>query len=156
MPFRYWGLDPVLFEHFLTADDAALSALGARRVAIVEAHSAPCRVSLDDASPGSTCVLLNFTHQTAQTPYRASGPIFVGEASRVRCERVGPPPPALMRRLLSLRAYDAGGMMLDAEVVEGVACESVLNRLFTDDNVAYVHAHYARRGCYAALIERAG
>ena len=30
-----------------------------------------------------------------------------------------------------------------------------IERFFANPNVAYIHAHYARRGCFAALIERA-
>ena len=33
--------------------------------------------------------------------------------------------------------------------------EDVIDRLFADPHVAYLHAHYAKRGCYAARIDRA-
>jgi hypothetical protein len=58
-------------------------------------------------------------------------------------------------RLLSLRAYDAEGMMLDADVVEGKEVESVIARFFRSPHVAYIHAHNAKRGCYSGRIERA-
>jgi hypothetical protein len=61
----------------------------------------------------------------------------------------------MRRRLLSVRAFDARGMMLDAEVVEGVELEPVIARLFADPAVAYLHAHNARRGCYSGRIDRA-
>ena len=57
-------------------------------------------------------------------------------------------------RLLSLRAYDAEGMMLDADVVDGKDVESVIIRLFSLPQVAYIHAHNAKRGCYSGRIER--
>jgi hypothetical protein len=61
----------------------------------------------------------------------------------------------LATRLLSLRAYDEGGMMVDADVVEGRELRGHIKRFFENDAVAYIHAHFARRGCYAARIERA-
>jgi hypothetical protein len=32
---------------------------------------------------------------------------------------------------------------------------ALIARLFADPRVAYIHAHNAKRGCYAARIERA-
>jgi hypothetical protein len=64
--------------------------------------------------------------------------------------------PEVMRtRLLSLRAYDAEGMMLDADVVDGKEIESVIARFFATPHVAYIHAHNAKRGCYSGRIDRA-
>lgn len=64
-------------------------------------------------------------------------------------------PPALARRTLSLRGFDANDMMIEAELTEGAEAAALIERFFTNPNVAYIHAHYARRGCFAALIERA-
>ena len=58
-------------------------------------------------------------------------------------------------RLLSLRAFDADGMMVDAEVVDGAAVEPLIARLLANSDVSYIHAHYAKRGCYSGRIERA-
>jgi hypothetical protein len=63
-------------------------------------------------------------------------------------------PPALRTRLLSLRAYDKDGMIVEADAVDGSDVEPVLARLFARDDTAYVHVHYAKRGCFAALVER--
>jgi hypothetical protein len=46
-------------------------------------------------------------------------------------------------------------MMRDADLAEGDALEPAIKRLLGDDRVAYLQAHYAKRGCYAARIERA-
>jgi hypothetical protein len=61
----------------------------------------------------------------------------------------------LRRRTLSLRAFDREGDMRDADLVEGADAEGLIARLLADPATAYLHAHYAKRGCYAALIERA-
>ncbi len=64
-------------------------------------------------------------------------------------------PPVLRGRLLSLRAYDVDGMIVDADVVPGDDVESALSRLFARDDSASVHIHNAKRGCYACRVERA-
>jgi hypothetical protein len=63
-------------------------------------------------------------------------------------------PDYLARRPLSVRAYDKEGMMLDADVVDGKALEPAIARFFDNPEVAYLHAHFAKRGCYAARIDR--
>jgi hypothetical protein len=58
-------------------------------------------------------------------------------------------------RLLSLRAYDAEGMMLDADVVEGDKIEPLIAKMFANPDTSYIHAHNAKRGCYSGRIDRA-
>jgi hypothetical protein len=53
-----------------------------------------------------------------------------------------------------VRAYAADGMMVDAEVAEGVELEALIERLFGRADVAFLHAHNARRGCYSCRIDR--
>ena len=64
-------------------------------------------------------------------------------------------PEVMRKRLLSLRAFSADGSMVDADVIEGRDAEPLIERLLGDERVAYIHAHYARPGCYAARIDRA-
>ncbi|MES1265593.1 MAG: DUF1203 domain-containing protein [Variovorax sp.] len=40
-------------------------------------------------------------------------------------------------------------------MVDGREVEPLIGRLLSDARTAYVHAHYAKRGCFAARIERA-
>ena len=63
-------------------------------------------------------------------------------------------PDSLATRLLSVRAFDPEGMMIDADVVEGAALEPLIERMFEDPRVDYLHVHNARRGCYAARVDR--
>ncbi|HEY4560635.1 MAG TPA: DUF1203 domain-containing protein [Lysobacter sp.] len=155
MDFRVIGLDPGPFLHLYGLDDARLARLGAIRMRAPEPGAMPGRVRLRDLEPGETALLVNHVHQPADTPYRASHAIFVEEgatAPRIVEDRL---PTALARRLLSLRAFDTAHMMVDADVVEGTVARDVVMRLLDDPRVAYVQAHFARRGCYAARIERA-
>jgi hypothetical protein len=64
-------------------------------------------------------------------------------------------PEVMRRRLLSLRAFDAAGDMIDADVVDGPDAEGLITRLFANPDTQFIHAHYAKRGCYAGLIRRA-
>lgn len=154
MSYRVIGLDPGRFRdlHFLS--DTALEEQGARRMRIDAQHAAPCRISLEDAEPGESVLLLNFAHQPSSTPYRQQGPIFVRETNQ-RFDAVNVIPSALARRTLSLRGFDAEDMMIEADLVEGAAAGALIERFFANSAVAYIHAHYARRGCFAALVERA-
>lgn len=45
--------------------------------------------------------------------------------------------------------------MLDADVVEGTQIEPVIERLFANPDISYLHVHNAKRGCYAGRIDRA-
>jgi hypothetical protein len=155
MPFRYIGLSPEPFASLLPLDDEQLAKRGMRRMTADEKPGFPCRVTLEDAEPGERVLLLPFEHHPAHSPYRASGPIFVREEARKRCDRVGEPPVSLLSRVLSVRAYASDGMMVDADVTPGNDVESLLSRFFAEAAVAYAHVHYARRGCYAAHVERA-
>jgi len=69
-------------------------------------------------------------------------------------DRVDEVPEVMRVRLLSLRAYVAEGMMLDADVVDGKEIEAVISRCFESSHVAYIHAHNAKRGCYSGRIDR--
>ena len=97
----------------------------------------------------------NSCYSITSAPYRASHAIFVREGAEDAYDRVGEVPEVMRTRLLSLRAYDAEGMMLDADVVDGKDIESVILRFFVSPHVAYIHAHNAKRGCYSGRIDRA-
>lgn len=155
MSFRFMGLSIAPFIPLFSLSDTELEARGMRRVIADDKPGFPCRVTLADAEPGERVLLLPYEHQTVHTPYRASGPIFVRESADATYDETGDIPSSLRIRPLSVRAYDAGGMMLDADVISGVELDVLLARFFATPAISYIHAHYARRGCYAARIERA-
>lgn len=155
MSFRITGLDPAPFAHLYGLSDEALASHGASRYVADKAPGFPDRIEVRDLQPGEACLLINFAHQPADTPYRASHAIFVREGAERAYEAVDEIPEALRVRPLSLRAFDAGHMMIDADLVDGVAAEGLIGRMLANPAAAYIQAHYARRGCYAARIERA-
>ena len=115
----------------------------------------PCRVSLADAEVGETVFLLNFEHQPNDTPYRASHAIFVTSGARSEMPAPNTLPDSIASRLLSIRAFDAAHTIIDAEVAEGCEAEPVIEHMLASPDVAYIHLHYARRGCFAATVRRA-
>ncbi len=155
MSYRIAGLSPASFSHLFGRPDGELSAAGAIRVVVAEENAAPCRITLDDASPGETVLLLNYEHLAVGTPYRSRHAIYIREAAKAPDVYEAEVPPALARRLLSIRAFDAEDMMIDADVTEGVDADTLIHRLLADPRTAYLHAHFARRGCFAARIDRA-
>ena len=155
MSFRITGLSPEPFLQLFGLSDEELAAHGARRVVADAKPGFPDRVELRDADLGERLLLVNYTHQSADNPYRASHAIFVREGARETYDRVGEVPESLRLRLISLRAFDGDDMMVDADVVDGRDIEAAIERLFAAPGVTYLQAHYAKRGCYAARIERA-
>jgi hypothetical protein len=155
MSFRITGLDPAPFRPLYGLSEADLAARGVIRTVADASPGYPDRVTLTDAAPGETLLLLNYTHQSADTPYRASHAIFVLEGAKEAYDAVDRVPEPLRIRPLSLRAFDGGHLMIDADLVEGAALEGAIDRLLANHDVSYIHAHYARRGCYAARITRA-
>ncbi len=154
MSYRISGLPLADFEPLFGLDDETLRARNVVRMTADEKPGFPCRVTLEDAEPGETLLLLNYEHQAAATPYRSSHAIFVREAARAEAIFENEVPQSLSGRLLSVRAFDADGMMVDADCIEGPALEPVIERLFGDSRTAYLHVHNARRGCFAARVDR--
>jgi hypothetical protein len=154
MTFRIKGLEAAPFRDLFTLDDGALAARDMRRVIADEPHAAPCRVTLEDAAPGERLILLPYAHHTARSPYQASGPIFVREAAREAFDAVGTLPPVFQGRVLSVRAYDAEGLMTAADIAQSDP-RSLFEAFFADPAVAYIDVHYAKRGCFSCRVERA-
>ena len=155
MPFRVTGLPSQLFAHLFAIDDDALSNVGVRRYRVDAKPGYPDRIALRDLEIGETALLVNYTHQSAANPYRASHAIYVGENAATTFDRTNVVPEVLRSRVLSLRAFDSAHFMTDADLVDGGCVETLIDRFLKDPTVAYVQAHFAKRGCYAARIDRA-
>ena len=155
MTFQIRALPVESFAADFFHTDDALRARGIRRVIADDRPAYPCRVSLQDAREGERLLLLPYLHHDVDTPYRASGPIYVRESAVPALPGVDEVPALLRSRLLSLRAYDARGMMVWADVLPGTELESGIAQLFALERSAYLHVHYAKPGCYACRVDRA-
>ena len=154
MHYRIAGLPVADFSHLYQLDPTALACAGITTVIADEPHAFPCRITLEDAQPGETLLLLNYAHLAAPTPYASSGPIFIRRDAATTRVVVDEVPEQQRRRLLSVRAYDAAHAMVDAEVGPGTELESLIDRFFGNPRVSYLHVHNARRGCYACRVDR--
>jgi hypothetical protein len=155
MNFRISGLSPEPFRPLYGLTDEELSSRGVERWVADKQPGFPDRIGMRDVEIGERVLLLNHVCQPADTPYRATHAIFVHEGAETAFDRVGEVPEVMKLRVLSLRAYDAAHMMIDADLAEGDAVEPLIRRLLGNPGVAYIHAHYAKRGCYSGRIERA-
>ena len=151
MPFLISGLDPANFDHLFGLTEGELAFHRARRVT-VDGPGYPERIAMRDAEPRERLLLINYEHQDADSPFRASHAVYVAEdADQWTGHAV---PEVLRKRLLSLRAFSGDGMMIDADVVAGPEVGGLILRLFENKQAAYLHAHNAGRGCFAARIDR--
>lgn len=155
MSYRITGLSPAPFQSLYGLTDEALRARGVQRVHADRSPGYPDRITLRDAAPGESLLLLNYLHQPADTPYRASHAIFVLEGATEACTLIDEIPEVLRCRPISLRAFDAAHQMVDADLVDGAALAPLIERLLANPAVDYLQAHYAKRGCYAARVQRA-
>ena len=155
MSYSIAGLPVEPFHPLFGLPDDELAARGVVRVVADAPVGYPCRVLLADARPGESLLLLNHEYQDAPGPYRGRHAIFVNEAARAPARFVDEIPAVLsVRPFIALRAFDAAGMMLDAELVPGAEVEATILRLLADPTTAYLHAHNPARGCFAARIDR--
>lgn len=155
MDFRITGLSPEPFQPLFGLSDAQLARRGALRRIVDRKPGYPDRVELRDPDLGESVLLVNYTHLAVSTPYRSSYAIYVLEGARSRYDRLNEVPEPFRSRVLSLRAFDAQDMLCDADIVQGAALESLIERLLSSPKTAYIHAHYAKFGCFAARIDRA-
>ena len=148
------GLDPAPFTALYGLPDDALAERGVVRMVVDGKPGFPCRVTLEDVDVGETVLLLNHEHLPVDSPYRQRHAIFVRDGATEAARYENEIPEQLAIRTLSLRAYDADGMMTDADLVEGSDLVPLIDRFFADPSVAFLHAHNAKRGCFAARIDR--
>ncbi|MFW2351233.1 DUF1203 domain-containing protein [Qipengyuania sp.] len=153
MTYRIRGLEPGQFASLFAMDDAGLAARLSRRVVAGAEGRHPCRVSLRDAAPGEVLVLTHYTNHAVDTPYRNSFAIFV-RRDAVAADHIDQLPPVLRHRPIALRGYDAGGDLRQAALAVEDDVDVAIRTLLADEAVAYIDAHNAKHGCFAARIER--
>lgn len=121
-----------------------------------ENDSGPCRSCLRVFRPGEGRLLFSYAPNQHDHPYNEIGPVYIHEQ---RCSPYSDfasfPPELRTRRPLTLRCYAADGLMVNGELVGDRPVEDVIETLFQDKRIAYLHARTASVGCFIARIERA-
>ena len=154
MDFQIRALNLDEFSNLFGKNQEALERLGVQRMVVDSNPGFPCRVSLEDVEVGETVLLLNHEHQPMPTPFRSSHAIFIREGAGQATPKKNEIPKMFRHRLLSVRAFDASGMMIDADVIDGEHLESLIERLLANELTDCLHIHNAKLGCYAARVER--
>jgi hypothetical protein len=153
MTYRIEGLAPEAFESLFSMTDGELAARNAVRVTADAGGGYPCRVSLEDAAPGEELVLLNHVSNDVPTPFRTAYAIYVRKGAEPAAFE-DETPDYLERRTLSLRGFDAGGMLKHGVLAMPGEADARIRELFGRDEIATIHAHSAAYGCFLARIER--
>lgn len=154
MAYRIEGLAPEAFRGLFGLADEALAARGALRITADAKPGFPCRVTLEDAEPGETLLLVHHVSHEAATPYRSAFAIYVRERAVAPALFVDALPPAFEGRPLGLRGFDAEGMLRGALLAMPGEADAKIRALLDRPEIAEVHAHNAAHGCFVAKIER--
>ncbi len=114
----------------------------------------PCRVSLQDAKVGERVLALCYSHHNVNSPYKASGPIFIREKAQTAQLNNNEIPQMLLQRPQSVRAYNSSSRMIDAAVVSGKHLKYKIKELLINEKIEYLHIHNANPGCYNCAVVR--
>lgn len=155
MTYQITGLDPASFAPLFAMSDAELADRRAVRVTAEAGRSFPCRVSLEDAAVGDEVILVHHTSHAVETPYRSAYAIYVRRDAAL-ATYIDDVPPVFAGRPIALRAFDAAGMLQTARLAAPGEADAAIRDLFADAGIAYIDAHNAAHGCFAARIERDG
>lgn len=143
MAYLIEGVDPI-----------AAKAAGARLVDVTSNPGFPCRTSLEDAEIGERVWLLNHVSNDVGGPFRASFAIYVRETAAAPAIYRDALPPVFATRTISLRGFDAAGDLKDAALAAGEGIDPAIRAMLTRPDIAFINAHNAAAGCFAAKIVR--
>lgn len=155
MNFVLKALSGKEFSNLFELEHSELEKLGIMKMIVDQFPGFPCRISLEDAKIGEEVILLNYKHHNVNTPYQASGPIFVRKIATTVNLNINEIPIMFNHRLLSLRGFNKDGIMKDAIAIEGINLKEQLINTFENKEIEYIHIHNAKPGCYNCSVERA-
>ncbi|MFC4721706.1 DUF1203 domain-containing protein [Geojedonia litorea] len=154
MRFIIKALNHLEFVQLFEKSDMELGSLGAKRMFVDEKPGYPCRVSLEDAEIGEEVILVSYEFHKANSPYKAVGPIFVRKGLETKVLRYNEIPTMLKHRLLSFRGYNKDGIMKVAKTENGIDSQTIIEQIFDNPLIEYIHIHNASPGCYNCEVRR--
>ena len=155
MTFRIHALPADEFAPLFDLSDDELAARNATRMTVESMPGYPCRVSMKDAEIGETVILTNHRHQPANSPYQSSHAVYIAKGAAQATPEVGEVPEMIRSRLISVRMFSDADMIVDGDVLDGDDLGERLTQAFENEEVAYCHVHFAKRGCFAGKATRA-
>ncbi|ASK28685.1 hypothetical protein CEY12_00525 [Chryseobacterium sp. T16E-39] len=153
--FRFEALNDVDFAYLNDLSETELSEKNIRKLKVDKFPGFPCRVTLEDAKVDEHVFLLNYDFHKADSPYKASGPIFIRANKATRIYEINEVPTMFNHRLLSIRGYTKEGIMLFADVFEGKLLKEKIPVIFENPDIQYIHIHNAKPGCFGCAVARA-
>lgn len=154
MRFQLNALPSEPFAPLFELNSTDLRAAGAQLQQVTSKPGTPCRVSLADAEIGETVLLVNYEHQSADTPFRSRYAIFVRKGVPQRSLEPEEIPDVIKSRLISVRGFDTQHTLIDAIVCDGIVVDDEIATMFKNTSIEYIHLHYAAPGCFAASVNR--
>ena len=154
MTYQIQGLDPSQFAHLIGRTDQHLAAHNAARVTAQADRGFPCRISLEDAKAGESLILLHHVSHDVATPHRSAYAIYIRENAHRAASFEDRTPPVFEGRPLGLRGFGADGNLRNALLALPGEADSKIRELLADPAIAYIDAHNAAHGCFAARVER--
>lgn len=155
MTFQVSGLPVSSYQELFDLDDVALAKIQAERRIATAFPGAPCRISLEDAQVGEELILLNHAHLPETSPYQSRHAIYVRKGVDQADLKVDEIPDFFKHRDISVRAFDANHIMVNACVVpKNGDVKSAVDAFFENEKVDYIHFHFAAPGCFAAKAIR--
>ncbi len=155
MSFSISGLPAEEFQPLFSLPDEELKAHGIIRKTAYVKPGFPCRITLEDAEPGETVLLLNYESHKTDSPYRSSYAIYIRENAGAPQTFTDELPPVFKGRPIALRIFDTDGNLIGADLDMTGDVSAKIERAFDNPDAAYIHAHNAMHGCFAAEIRRA-
>jgi len=154
MTYMIRGLDPADFKPLFAMADGELAERRVVRVTADSDHGFPCRVSLEDATSGEELVLTHHTSHDVDTPFRHSYAIYVRKEADQAAEYIDRCPPVFEGRPIALRCFSGEGMLIGAQLALPGSADEAIREALSALDVAYIDAHNAAHGCFAARITR--
>jgi hypothetical protein len=142
------------FNQLFNLSDEVLEEMSILKMIVDEKPGYPCRVTLEDAEIGEEVLLLSFEYHETQSPYKASGPIFIRKNSEKVSLKENEIPEMLFQRQQTLRMYDNNGIMIDAKSPKSINIRKEIELGFSNINVSYIQIHNTNPGCYNCQVNR--
>ncbi|MDN5477962.1 MAG: DUF1203 domain-containing protein [Chryseobacterium sp.] len=152
--FKLEALDYLDFEYLNDLSETELAENHIKKIKADKFPGFPCRVTLEDAAIGETVFLLNYDFHNVNSPYRASGPVFVRANQLTKKYAQNEIPVMFNHRLLSIRGYNKEAMMIFAYVSEGRFLKNKLLQILENPKIEYIHLHNAKPGCFNCTVKR--
>jgi len=153
--FKIKAIDKHNFSELLNLNGQELEKYKAKWITADKNPGYPCRVSLLEAKVNERVLAVPFIHHDVDSPYHASGPIFIRKNAEMAELEVNEIPEILRQRLLSVRAYNNQKIMIHAEILQGKELETGIRRQLLNNEVEYLHIHNANPGCFNCSVHRA-